>query len=351
MSFCGNCGVPRSLSASFCGACGANLAQIDREVAIFNAQAQAAHAEPQVAPAEQSVPERISAFWSRHLVLNVATLTAAACWAFYWSENSSAIAALAMLISVALLPSWWIALTSPNALPRFVGVADRSYERLYGFVSNREGKVVRLLLIPIIWAGARWAKFADNRDDSAVAASLRIFGYGLAVMLLISLIILAVYVIVAVIIALLMIAAALWILGLMLDTADGSGDSFEPTRSRMRSSKIYKHRGGFLEPEVQMGRIDEDGRIYKDDGRILGVPERVGRIDEKGRIFEGRGGFFNPDRQVGRIDEKGRIYKDDGSILGVPERIGKIDEGGRIQRGSGGFFDPDQQVGKIRPDK
>jgi hypothetical protein len=301
---------------------------------------------------EASAYERVAAFWSRHLVLNVATLTAAACWAFYWGDSGGSFALLALLISVSLAPSWWIALTSTGPLPGFVSFADRWYAKLHGFVSNRQGNLVRLLLIPIVWTGSRWAKFADKREDPAVAASLRIFGYVLAVILLISLVVITAYLVVAIVIFLLMVVAALWIMGIMLGAVDGDG--FRLNRIPLtgpRGSKIYRHGGSFLDPEEQVGRIGADGKIYQDDGSVLGVAERVGHIDDKGRIFKGGGGIFDPDTQIGKIDEQGRIFQDDGSILGSPERIGKIDESGRIQSGSGGLLDPDQQVGRIRPDK
>ncbi|RNJ61504.1 MAG: hypothetical protein EDM03_15490 [Porphyrobacter sp. IPPAS B-1204] len=259
---------------------------------------------------------------------------------------------MALLVSVALVPSWWIAFTGVGPLPSIVDWADRWYAKLHGFVGNRQGNLVRLLLIPVVWTGTRWAKFADNREDLVVAASLRIFGYVLAFTLLIALIVITVYLVVAIVIFLLMVVAALWIMGLMLGAGDGEG--FRPNRIPFAGShgaKVYRHGGGLLDPEEQVGRIGADGQIYGDDGSVLGVSERVGRIDDRGRIFKGSGGIFDPDTQVGQIDEQGRIFNDDGSILGAPERVGKIDGGGRIQSGSGGLLDPDRQVGRIRPEK
>lgn len=287
------------------------------------------------------------AFWHRHMILNVLTIMALLGWALYYASFGEGFALLGSALSLPLMLSWPIALASSSKALGFVGWIDKWYFRLEDFFGNWDGKVGRWIMYPVVWAGGRWAMFASRRGDRFVAASLRMFGYSIALMLVAMIALITIYII----IGLVLLAVGLWVLGQILeeDTGRSRGFGRVPMVGR-RGQKIYEGDGGWFSTDRQVGRVDRDGQIYEDDGGWFSTSKRVGKIDDDGRIYEGKGGWFDVDKQVGRVDPDGQIYEDDGGWFSVPKRVGRIDADGEVHEGDGGWFSDETRIGKTKRD-
>jgi hypothetical protein len=293
------------------------------------------------------VATRMTRFWKRHLILNCLTIVAAGAWAAFFLLEAEGWALLAIALTGPLLVSWPIGMSSGQGALDFVSRIDSWYFRLFGYFSNSSGKIRRWIMYPVIWSGGRWALFANRQGDQFVAASLRLFGYVSALMLVVSLAIIVAYIV----IALFIIGLALWFLSMMF-----GGDAPDIGRIRKvpmvgrRGQELYEGHGGWFDAEKRVGRVDDQGNVYEGGGGWFDVERRIGRIGSDGRVFEGGGGFFDTEQQVGKIGPGGEVYETDGGIFSPDVRMGRIGDDGEIFEGKGGFLDVDKRVGKAKRD-
>ena len=195
--------------------------------------------------------EQARAFWQRHLILNGITLVALAAWVGFLVIGSGGMQLMGMGLTIPLALSWPIALANSSKALGFVNWIDKWYARMVDFFEGWDGRVGRWVMYPVVWAGGNWAVFASRRGDRFVAASLRMFGYSIALMFIVLLAIVTVYIV----IGLVMLAVGLWLLGAVFgDDDDDKRSSRRMPMVGQRDRGIYEGDGGWLSTDKRVGK-------------------------------------------------------------------------------------------------